>query len=257
MKQLKCTQCGATINPDTLTCEYCGSVFFSSEIVKENEKKKQAEQIVENDNQSTKPFIDSFPGDNIRVRNLTDDEVYNVIKNLTTNHPAQFVFPIVFMICWTFIALYGVISILETLEGSTVGMFPAFVPMFFVVIGILTIINLIKQAFAVNLSYELRLIKEAQFNGAMLSLEKRETKKHNVKYVAALIILNYFRLNNFDGARELIIKLPQKELSELIGRSSIILEVAKELGVRTPDFVETVVNSLRARFESYYNNKQN
>lgn len=256
MKQLKCTQCGATINSDTLTCEYCGSVFFSSELAEEAAKKRKAKELEADKDQSKNEFIDSYKSDNIRVRNLTDEELYNVIKTLTTNHPAQFIFPIVFMLVWTSIAFSIFMSTFDLhllINGRLSILF--MVPLIFVVIGATTIVRLVAQALSKNIHFELNLIKQGEYNGAMLSLEKKETRKHNVKYVAALIMLDYFRLNNFDGARQHIIKLPQAELSELIKRSSIVLEVARELGVRTPDFVESVVNSIKARFESFYNNK--
>ena len=231
MKNLKCTQCGATINPETLTCEYCGSVFFSSEVVQERERKKAEAKKKEIDAQ----YIDSNPYDNIKVRNLTDEEIYNLIKTTTNYKPTGYLFPIFFMIMWTVIALFIAINVLR-MDSFAPLPFIELVPFVFVIIGISTTINTIKQALQGSMATELNLIKKGLFNEACDSLEKRESKKHNLNFVAAIILLCYFRLGDYEVAKQNIISLPQKELAELLDRSNVYYEVAKELNVRTPEF---------------------
>lgn len=230
MKELRCTQCGATINPDTLTCEYCGSVFFSSEIVQERERKKAEKKKQEQDSM----FIDSHPYDNIKVRNLTNEELYNLIKTSANHKPSGFLFPIVFMIAWTMVAFVIGVNLLEDMPGS-MGII-RFVPFVFAIIGVISITNTLKQAVGGGIANELNMIKQGLYGEACDSLEKRESKKHNLNYVAAIILLCYFRLADYEVAKQNIIALPQKELSELINRSNVFYEVAKELNVRTPEF---------------------
>lgn len=231
MKELRCTQCGASINPDTLTCEYCGSVFFSSEIVKERERRKAEKKKQEADSM----FIDSNPHDNIKVRNLNDDELYNLVKTVTSNKVSEFIFPIAFMLAWTIIALIIFINVLKLSLPSGVDLI-TFIPLVFVIIGISATFKTIRQAFMGNMSAELNLIKQGQYREAVDSLQKKESKKHSLNFVATIILLSYFRLKVFNVAKQNIIALPQKELSELIHKSNIFMEVAKELNVRTPEF---------------------
>ena len=231
MKKLRCTQCGATINPETLTCEYCGSVFFSSEVVQERERKKAEQKKKEIDAQ----YIDSNPYDSIKVRNLNDEEIYNLIKTTTNYKPSGYLFPVVFMIMWTCVALFIALNVLNMGDFGGLGII-RFVPFIFVAIGISSIVNTIKQALQGSITTELNLIKQGLFHEACDSLEKRESKKHNLNFVAAIILLCYFRLGDYEVAKQNIISLPQKELAELLDRSNVYYEVAKELNVRTPEF---------------------
>ncbi|MBQ2864258.1 MAG: hypothetical protein IJE91_02190 [Clostridia bacterium] len=230
MKELRCTQCGATINPDTLTCEYCGSVFFSSEIVQERERKKAEKKKQELDGM----YIDSHPYDDIKVRNLTNEELYNLIKTSANQKPSGYLFPIVFMIAWTMVAFIIGANLLEDMPIS-VGII-RYIPFVFALVGVISVTNTLKQAVSGGISNELNLIKQGFYSEACDSLEKRESKKHNLNYVAAIILLCYFRLADYEVAKQNIIALPQKELSELINRSNVFYEVAKELNVRTPEF---------------------
>ncbi len=231
MKKLRCTQCGATINPETLTCEYCGSVFFSSEVVQERERKKAEQKRKELDAK----YIDSHPFDGIKVRNLTDEELYNLIKTTTNYKPSGYLFPIFFMIMWTAIAFFIAVNSMKMLEGTGFSLLH-FIPFIFVAIGISAIVTTIKQAFHGGITTELNYIKQGLFHEACDSLEKRESKKHNLNFVAVIILLCYFRLGDYLVAKQNIISLPQNELSELINRSNVYYEVAKELNVRTPEF---------------------
>ena len=54
MKKLTCTQCGASINPVTLTCEYCGSVYLNSDNNTKHEVEEKSKRKKESKINSTK-----------------------------------------------------------------------------------------------------------------------------------------------------------------------------------------------------------
>ena len=68
MEKLTCTQCGASINPDTLKSAYCGTVFVSNDI---------------NTNKGTATKKDN---NKIVVEEISDDQLVGMIKNYTTNN---------------------------------------------------------------------------------------------------------------------------------------------------------------------------
>jgi hypothetical protein len=87
------------------------------------------------------------------------------------------------------------------------------------------------------------LIRNGEHEKARLSLIERENKKHNVNFVSIIILLDYFKLANYSEAKKMIIQMSQTELSALINKSSVYLEIAQNLGVRTPSFTNNYNSS--------------
>lgn len=232
MKQLKCTQCGASINAETLTCEYCGSVYLNSENKKSNLKEE------------TKPEIS--------VRELSNLELSKLAKTLTKASYSSEIVVILFMIAWTSVAFFMFVNFLgisSKFKGHGFGGLGgdsifAIVPLIFAIIGVVTIIRICINMFSGNISKEIKLIENGDFETAHESLEKREEKKHNKNYVVAMILIDYFKLNNFNEAKHHIINLPQQELAYFIKKSTVILEIADNLGVKTPEFSFTNFNDI-------------
>lgn len=214
MKHLKCTQCGANINSKTLTCDYCGSVFLSSEI--ETNKNKV---------NKTKNLKDVF-----HVRDLSNQEIASLIKSLFSRNIHSEIFVLIFMFFWTATAIFMVSVIPNDI------LIAKLVPSFFVLLGVYMIIIRIKSIINHNVSKEVKLISEGKFDQAKQILLSKQTKKVNSSIVGAIIILDYFKLDNFDEARSLIIKMSPLELTLLINTTSVFLEIANNLGVKTPDF---------------------
>ena len=89
MKKLTCTQCGASINPVTLTCEYCGSVYLNSD----NNTKPEVEEKSKCKKESK-----------ILVDKITDEQLGNMMKKYCASNLKNNFIGIVFMIIWTIIA---------------------------------------------------------------------------------------------------------------------------------------------------------
>lgn len=245
MKKLICSQCGASLNPKTLTCEYCGSVFFDSNQkinTTQTESSKQEAQEVKQQ---------------LTVRELTNEELAKLLKNISSIEKSGFAIFFIFMAVWLGIAITIFIS---TLKINNMGEFKfpfvSIVPFLFAVFGVFMVISNIKKLIDAGVSKEIDLIKNGKFQEAHDSLKERERKKHNRNYVAGLILLDYFRLNKFEEAKIHILSLSQPELIGLIRQSNVILEIARHLGVRTPDWQITYYSSGRSR-NSNYNYRRN
>lgn len=221
MKKLTCTQCGAPINNTTLTCDYCGSVFFNSsaEEVKPASKQKKKEVELEFD-----------------VRSLDDDELARLCSNIAKGSTTGNIFVLFFMIVWTSIAFTILSTVLVEFASEFDGFMIPFliVPSFFVFIGLSVIVKIIIATVKGSVTKEVIYIKRGEYQKAYESFTTRENKKHNANLVGCLILLNYFKLSNFAEAKQMIIQMPQKELASLISRSSVFVEIAQNLGVRTP-----------------------
>lgn len=227
MKKLTCTQCGASINPVTLTCEYCGSVYLNSDNntkteVEEKQKGKKEPKII--------------------VDKISDEQLGNMMKKYCANNLKNNLIGIVFMIIWTIIAFsigiastgfvddfneFGVLSIVKTVSIA---------PFLMAGFGLFMAINLITSSFKGQVNKEIRLIKEGNYKEAHDSLEKKESRKHNVNYVLGLILIDYYRFEDFAEAKEHIVNLPQKELAVLINKDSRLLDIASNLGIMTPNY---------------------
>lgn len=229
MKKLTCTQCGAGINNDTLTCEYCGSVFLSSNDIELENNTKRRKKKVE-------------PELKFEVREQTNSELYTLCKNTIINTNNGSVFAIIFMFLWTGIAfsvLLSEFSFFPSNFGNTIELPFILVPSIFVVIGLSVIVNLISKLVKSQLYKELLLIQNGEHQKAYESLKTREQKNHNVNFVAIMILLDYFKLENYVEAKRLIIQMSPSELSSLIDKSSVFLEISQNLGVKTPMFDNT------------------
>ncbi len=233
MKKLTCTQCGAGINNKTLTCEYCGSVFLSS-------------NNVESENQSKKNKKKADVELQFDVRELDDEELARLCKTTSVNTTAGNIFVIFFMFMWTGIAfsifMSSFVDMLLEFDGFF-GLPFLLVPGVFVVIGISVIVKLFVGIFKGSLTKEIMLIRNGEHEKARLSLIERENKKHNVNFVSIIILLDYFKLANYSEAKKMIIQMSQTELSLLINKSSVYLEIAQNLGVRTPSFTNNYTSS--------------
>lgn len=227
MKKLTCTQCGASINPTTLTCEYCGSVYLNSD----NNTKTEVEEKSKSKKESK-----------IIVDKISDEQLGNMMKKYCANNLKNNLIGIVFMIIWTIIAFsigiastgfvddfneFGVLSIVKTVSIA---------PFLMAGFGLFMAINLITASFKGQVNKEIRLIKEGNYKEAHDSLEKKESRKHNVNYVLGLILIDYYRFEDFAEAKEHILNLPQKELAVLINKDSRLLDIASNLGIMTPNY---------------------
>ena len=68
------------------------------------------------------------------------------------------------------------------------------------------------------------------------SMGEKESKKHNVNYVLGLILIDYYRFEDFAEAKKHILNLPPKELAILINKDSRLLDIASNLGIMTPNY---------------------
>jgi predicted histidine transporter YuiF (NhaC family) len=82
---------------------------------------------------------------------------------------------------WTAIALFIALNVLKMQSLNSLGVVKL-VPFIFVAIGISAIVTTIKQAFHGGMTTELNYIKQGLFHEACDSLEKRESKKHNLNF---------------------------------------------------------------------------
>lgn len=241
MKKLMCSQCGASLNPKTLTCEYCGSVFF------DGNKNVNTNTQTETLNQEKTEVKQQ-----LTVRELTDEELSKLVNNFASNDKQGFVVFFIFMAVWIGIAVAIFISSLGASEiGEIRFSFVSVIPLLFVAFGVFMVISNIKNVKEASVKNEVKLIKNGEFQKAHDSLKERERKKHNKNYVAGLILLDYFRLNKFEEAKMHILSLSQPELVVLIRQSNVILEIARHLGVKTPDWQITYYSSGRSRNSSY------
>ena len=101
MKKLICSQCGASLNPKTLTCEYCGSVFFDS-----NQKINTTQ--TESSKQETQEVKQQ-----LTVRELTNEELAKLLKNISSIEKSGFAIFFIFMAVWLGIAITIFISTLK------------------------------------------------------------------------------------------------------------------------------------------------
>lgn len=226
MKKLSCTQCGAGINPQTLACEYCGSIFLSSNIETASKKIKN---------------------ETIEVRHLENEELAKLVKTLCSNNVSTFLLPLIFMFMWTGVSFAMAISASSIWRPNIggaggMGVVASLVPFVFSIIGVSVIISIINKMIKGGITKELELIEQGKFQEAYESLKQREKQKHDVNFVAAIILLSYFKLNNFNEAKNNIIQLSQLELSHLIAKSNVILEISRNLGVKTPDIIINKIN---------------
>ncbi|MBR2467465.1 MAG: hypothetical protein IKB42_00260 [Clostridia bacterium] len=218
MKKLTCTQCGASINNDTLTCDYCGSVFFNS-TKEENTKKKKSVEL------------------EFDVRQLEDAELARLCKNIVSADKTSNLFVLFFMFVWTGIAFGMTTAFIVEMAVFSEGIFDlifVLVPAAFVVIGLSVIIKIFRDMAKGKITKELALIKKGEYQKAYESFTTRENKKHHKNYVACIILLDYFKLGNYGEAKQRIIQMSQVELSALILRSNVFVEIAQNLGVKTP-----------------------
>lgn len=233
MKKLTCTQCGASINPLTLTCEYCGSVYLNSDNntkteVEETQKRKKEPKIIVakiSDEQLGNMMTKYCASDSKGARNLK----YNFIV-------------IFFMMIWNIIAFSIGIAPKDFLDNmnhfgslgivKTVSIAPFLIAGF----GLFITIYIIASSFKGQVNKEIKLIKEGKYKEAHDSLEKKESKKHNVNYVLGLILIDYYRFEDFAEAKEHILNLPPKELAILINKDSRLLDIASNLGIMTPNY---------------------
>ncbi len=224
MKKLICTQCGAGINNKTLTCEYCGSVFLSSNNAETETKKNKKKADVELQ---------------FDVRELDDQELATLCKASAINTTAGNIFVIMFMFLWTGVAfsifMSSFVGLIVELDDFFALPF-LLVPGAFVVIGVSVIVKLFTGIFKGSITKELILIRKGEHEKARLSLMERENKKHNANFVATIILIDYFKLANYSEAKKMIIQMSQTELSSLINKSNVFLEISQNLGVRTPNF---------------------
>lgn len=232
MKKLTCTQCGAGINNKTLTCEYCGSVFLSSNNTEEGQAKKNKKKA------DVELQFD--------VRELENEELARLCKTASVNTTAGNIFVIFFMFVWTGVAFSIFMSSFVNLLVEVDGIFGLpflLVPGAFVVIGLTVIVKLFTAIFKSSITKEIMLIKNGEHEKARLSLIERESKKHNVNYVSTIILLDYFKLANYSEAKKMIIQMSQTELSALINKTSVFLEISQNLGVRTPSFTNNYTST--------------
>ena len=227
MKKLTCTQCGASINPVTLTCEYCGSVYLNSDNntkpeVEEKSKRKKESKII--------------------VDKITDEQLGNIMKKYCASNFKNNFIGIVFMIIWTTIAFSisiastGVLDDMNDFGGLSIVKTVSIAPFLMAGFGLFIAINLIVSSFKGQVNKEIKLIKEGKYKEAHDSLEKKESKKHNVNYVLGLILIDYYRFEDFAEAKKHILNLPPKELAILINKDSRLLDIASNLGIMTPNY---------------------
>ncbi len=222
MKKLTCTQCGATINSKTLTCEYCGSVYLNSNAepeTKENKRKAKTELQFD-------------------VRELDNNELARLIKSSATGN-SGFVFVIIFMLVWTSVAI-GMLTTVLSEFGDMGGFFPSFpfviVTGFFAILGISVIIKVISQMLHGKIDKEIAMVKNGEFEKARQSLIKREEKKHHANFVSSIILIDYFKLANYSEAKKLIIQMKPTELASIINYSSVFIEISQNLNIKSPTF---------------------
>lgn len=222
MEKLTCTQCGASINPDTLKCEYCGTVFVSNDI---------------NTNKGTATKKDN---NKIVVEEISDDQLVGMIKNYTTNNLRNNIVGIVFMLVWTIVAfsigmaavgMMGVAEHSSFFESVKVVHTVSIAPFLMSGFGLFLAINLIINSLKGSINKEIKLIKDGEYQSAYERLAKREAKKHNVNYVVGLIFIGYYRLMDFDKVKTHFKSLSQAELSLLVKKNSQLVDIAQNLGI--------------------------
>lgn len=221
MEKLTCTQCGASINPDTLKCEYCGTVFVS------------------NDNNTNKSTARKKENKKLVVEEISDDQLVAMIKNYTTNNLRNNIVGIVFMLVWTIVAFsigMAAVGMMDTADSSFFGAEKvvhtvSVAPFLMAGFGLFLAINLIINSLKGSINKEIKLIKDGEYQSAYERLAKREAKKHNVNYVVGLIFIGYYRLMDFDKVKTHFKSLSQAELSLLVKRNSQLVDIAQNLGV--------------------------
>lgn len=221
MEKLTCTQCGASINPDTLKCEYCGTVFVS------------------NDNNTNKSTARKKENKKLVVEEISDDQLVAMIKNYTTNNLRNNIVGIVFMLVWTIVAFSIGMAAVGMMDAADSSFFGAekvvhtvsVAPFLMAGFGLFLAINLIINSLKGSINKEIKLIKDGEYQSAYERLAKREAKKHNVNYVVGLIFIGYYRLMDFDKVKTHFKSLSQAELSLLVKRNSQLVDIAQNLGV--------------------------
>lgn len=218
MKKLSCTQCGASISPETLTCEYCGSVFLNSqnEIIKTKPKAK--EEI-------------------IAVPNIENEELNNIIINHLKEHSRASVFLAVVNIFWILFAIIimgGVFGLFKTIT------FFSFFPLFIVFAAVLSSIRNIVISTGFKFSREITSLKSGDYILVYNAFKEREEKKHSLENVYIMMLIGFFKLRKFDDVSALILGLPTNELAHLVCENVNILNIAEALNIKTPRCSEDV-----------------
>lgn len=215
MQKLVCTQCGAPINPETMVCNYCGSVFLNSqnEITKTESKKKKNQQS------------------NVFVPAIGDQEINNLIKDHLKANSKSSAFLVVFNIFWMVIAANIIVQIFSsTIFGSIMSLFP-FV---FIAVAVGSILKNIFISTSVKYKTELEAIESGDYNLAFEKFKAREQKKHDLSNLYCMMLIGFYRLEKFDEVRAIIIGMEPKELSNLLHENIDILNIAEALNIRTP-----------------------
>lgn len=214
MQKLVCTQCGAPINPETFVCDYCGSIFLSSqnEAIKPSKKEKAKQN-------------------NVFVPAIGDEELNNLIKDHLKANSRSSAFLVIFNIFWMIIAANIIVAIFSsTIFGSIMSLFP-FV---FIAVAVGSILKNIFISTNVKYKRELEAILSGDYNLAYECFKTRESKKHDISNVYSMILIGFYRLEKFDEVRAIIIGMEPKELSDILHENIDILNIAEALNIKTP-----------------------
>ena len=209
MEKLVCTQCGAPINPETLVCDFCGSIFLSSKIeTKKHEAKK------------------------INVPLVIDSDLKNSIKtyiNVDNRFSPTF---IIFNVMFIIVAVFILTSVFKLLSfiSSAVSMFL----IVFIVYATFSSVKNILTSTKLKYKQALDALENNNYEQAYNEFKKLEDKKHDVKNLYAMLLIGFYRLEKFDESRELIIAMDAKELSDILHADINVLSIASLLNIRTP-----------------------
>jgi len=214
MENNKCTQCGAAINTQTMTCDYCGTTYSN---IKADSKNITADQTV--------------------IR-LSDMSIIKVLKGL--NPKVAYLLPVViFMTFWCTICFgMGIFAISEA--G-----FMGAVPFFMFIIGIVVLVTTIIQARKGGLKEVIEMCKSGDWSNALALSEKKENKSSNYKLAYLLIKVHHF--DDYSDAQLKLSLIPVTDIAKTLTVTPVFAELAKLYGINVsaPDVAASVIINRR------------
>jgi len=206
MENNKCSNCGATVNPKTMVCDYCGTTYNSI---------KSGDAAINNQT----------------VIRLSDKSIIGVLKGL--NPKKIMIAPIIgFMIFWCAVCIGMGVGVSATDTG-----FFGFIPFIFCAFGLAVMLPVIRAGTKGSLKKVIEMCKGGDFNGAMAFCEQNENKSDNYKLAYLLIKVHHF--NDYSDAQLKLNLIPVTSIAKTLTVTPVFAELAKLYSIN----INTAVNS--------------